>query len=206
MIALSEAALHSAFRRIGLDVRVALSRHALSPERLSTVEHGYLASIPVKARRVEWLTGRAAIMRLRSRMGANLDGRIRAGSDRGYSLTHSAGIAVAVASQTPGQRVGIDLELGRCPDPRAAHWFLSADEQRQLREAGRGKLRLLRIWTAKEALYKADPQNAGHVLADYVLANPMRAAGRAFAAHCGSVFRYASLKVMGGYLSIALCD
>ena len=207
MIALKETALERAFRRLGHRVHLALSTRPLNPECLTTAERGRLASFSVAARRIEWLTGRAALRRLRCRAGASFEATTGVPPHVPCSLTHSAGIAVAAAAHDPARhRVGVDLELGRYPDSRAARWFLSKEEQRQLAGSTGGMLRLLRIWTAKEALFKADPNNAGRVLADYVLSDPVAPVGRAYAAHCSGAFRYASLRVPGGYLSIALRD
>lgn len=207
MIPLYETDLEREFRQLGHDIHLALSTRPLKLERLSKTEREQLASFSFRARRIEWLTGRAALRRLRCRIDPGFEVVTRAPPDSACSLTHSAGIAVAAAAhRTDWQRVGVDLELARCPDPRAAKWFLTGEEQRRWERTGSGTLPLLRIWTAKEALYKADPHNTGRVLADYALADPSRPVGRAFAAHCNSAFRYASLRVPGGYLSIASHD
>jgi hypothetical protein len=65
--------------------------------------------------------------------------------------------------------VGVDLEFARPMHSEAARFFLTAGERRAVEElaAGQQPKTLLRLWTIKEALFKADPHNAGTALTDY---------------------------------------
>jgi phosphopantetheinyl transferase len=122
------------------------------------------------------------------------------------SLTHSHGISVAVL-MAPGRArgIGIDLERGRTPRPESARFFLTRDERALLAtRAGRGDAdELLRLWTVKEAVFKAHPRNGGRLLLDYELAEPFALAGHASAPD-RSALRYATLPVPAGFLTLAL--
>jgi phosphopantetheinyl transferase len=124
----------------------------------------------------------------------------------GISLTHSGDVAIAAgAAGVAG--VGIDFECWRDVQPQMARWFLSAREQAWLeRFSPPGVVReLLRLWTVKEALFKACPQNAALVLADIHMPNPDRATGVALIPTRKSLrFRYTSLVMETGVLSLAL--
>src|SRR5688500_8593893 len=74
-----------------------------------------------------------------------------------------------------GQGVGVDIETGRRPPPRMARFFLTRKERRCLGQPSPEQL--LRLWTVKEALFKADPLNHRRVLADYALDDPLADAG-----------------------------
>lgn len=64
--------------------------------------------------------------------------------------------------------IGIDSELPRPLDPAVARFFLRADEV----DLATDPDRCLRWWTVKEALFKADPNNADTRLLDYHLQHP----------------------------------
>jgi len=68
-------------------------------------------------------------------------------------------------------------------------------------EGDREKM-LHRLWTVKEATFKADPENAGKTLRDYGLADPGFVAGKA--RRGDRVFYYASFEVPDGFLSVAV--
>ncbi|MDQ3610103.1 MAG: 4'-phosphopantetheinyl transferase superfamily protein [Actinomycetota bacterium] len=96
---------------------------------------------------------------------------------------------------------GVDVELtARRPDPRSARFFLRADE----RPSELSAAELLRLWTVKEALFKATPDNAEIVLLDYRLADAGAATGRA-AGPGGEQLAYASALVPDGVLTVAVC-
>ena len=64
---------------------------------------------------------------------------------------------------------------------------------------------LLRLWTAKEALYKADPTQGESIVAEYVLASPgdeITTGGRRDSTHHATV---TSLRQIGAVLSVAIC-
>ena len=102
---------------------------------------------------------------------------------------------------------GIDLELGREPHPESARFFLREGERTWLmrQEANDRSGQLLRLWTVKEALFKANPDNQGTALLDYTLEDPGEACGDARVA-CGRPLwmRYATLPLGSGALSVAI--
>jgi acyl carrier protein len=98
------------------------------------------------------------------------------------SVTHTgrAG-AAAVLVGGPATGVGVDLEHDR-PMPRAtARFYLRDDEPRD---------DLLRLWTVKEAMFKADPDNATRMLRDYRADDP--------------AYQHVSARHLGGWLTVAV--
>ena len=148
-------------------------------------------------RRRQWLLGRTALRQL-----------LPVGTDTGglsfphprLSISHTGEVAFAVhVEHVVG--TGVDVELSaRRPDPRSARFFLRADERRSELSAAE----LLRLWTVKEALFKATPDNAETVLLDYRLADIAAATGRA-AGPGGEQLEYASALVPDGVLTVAVC-
>lgn len=180
----------------------ACSRSALSPG-----ERELHDELHTEACRQCWLRGRAAWKRLLRELGEDPDtARFSLPSPR-FSLTHAAGLSL-VAGVPPGSAlgVGIDLELDRAPSAAAARFFLTEVERRAVSALGSRELgsTLLRLWTIKEAVFKADPSNRGRILSDYRLAAPLAAAGVARSVDHGVAIRYSSHAVPGGFLTVAV--
>jgi len=150
---------------------------------------GELAALPDGPRRHDWLLGRAAL-----KAHGIGDTATVTFPHRCLSLTHSAGVAVAARCDGDQAGVGVDLEGWRAIDPRAARFFLAPDEHGDL----------LRLWTVKEALFKATPANAGALLVDYEVDDPLRMEGTAQDRH-GRAFEYLSRRRPEGWLTIAVC-
>ncbi len=112
-------------------------------------------------RRMEWLTSRLAAKRLALDRGIAADpaacriDQRRIGSWH-LSLSHSRAYAAAAIDAAP---VGIDIEVARPIDERAAHFFLTDAETEVLR-AVTIEDRLIHFWAAKEAAWK---QRGGEV-------------------------------------------
>jgi phosphopantetheinyl transferase len=151
---------------------------------------------------VSWLRGRAALKRLLAEHGPQTDTSTIVFPHRRLSLTHSGDYAVAMAVEAPGQAgVGVDIELDREPRSSMARFFLSDAE----RETDWSLADLLRLWTVKEALFKADPGNAGHSLTDYNMTDCKSHVGTASVRHDSTLWmRYASVPLDGGFLSAAI--
>ena len=99
--------------------------------------------------------------------------------------------------------LGVDLEIGRVVPDEAARFFLSAAERARLPSAPGSEL--LRLWTVKEAVFKADLHNDGRGLLDYQLADARAAQGVAHAcAELDIEIRYVSIALPGGFLSAAV--
>jgi acyl carrier protein len=97
------------------------------------------------------------------------------------SVTHTgrAG-AAAVLAGGPAAGVGVDLEHDRPMHTAMARFYLRDDEPRD---------DLLRLWTVKEAMFKADPDNATRMLRDYRVADP--------------AYQHVSARHLGGWLTVA---
>jgi hypothetical protein len=124
------------------------------------------------------------------------------------SLSHSGDWAIAAGCAQAGG-VGVDLEFVRPMDARAARFFLVGRERDYgdalAREDKSGEL--LRLWTAKEAVFKACTGNAGRLLTDFALDDPAACAGAARGlGGCAFTARYVSIDLGAGWLSIALAD
>jgi hypothetical protein len=124
------------------------------------------------------------------------------------SLTHSRAIAIAIAVPPDVRAVGIgiDLEHERPVKPGMARLICGEHERAWLAAlpAERQGAEVLRLWTAKEALYKADPGQGDAIVAEYTLANPGApiTTGRRRASDRPATVT--SLRPPGGVLSVAL--
>jgi phosphopantetheinyl transferase len=112
-------------------------------------------SFPLAKRRNEWLLSRLAAKRLAIDRGIAADPREcrieqrRIGSWH-LSISHSSVFAGAAIDASP---VGIDIEVVRPLDERAAHFFLNEDEAEVMRATSLDD-RLIHFWAAKEAAWK----------------------------------------------------
>ncbi|HVF14171.1 MAG TPA: hypothetical protein VM942_06190 [Acidimicrobiales bacterium] len=165
-----------------------------APVAVADLSPGERAQVPVVdgPRRGEWLQGRSALKQL---LGPGTDTSTVTFPNRCLSLTHAAGLAVAARCDEEGGQVGlgVDFEGRRAIDPRAARFFLRDQEQGDL----------LRLWTVKEALFKATPDNGGAMLLDYEVDDAGALAGTATDRR-GRRFRYASRRLRQGWLTIAV--
>lgn len=118
-------------------------------------------SFKLDSRREEWLFSRIVAKQMAVRLGLIEDPRAvaierphllidSAPSDWRVSLSHSAPYAGAAIAREP---VGIDVQVIRDLDERAAHLFLTERETEQLLACGLPH-RILHFWCAKEAAWK----------------------------------------------------
>lgn len=112
-------------------------------------------------RREEWMLSRFAAKKLALEQAMETDPRRCLVTDRRIgsryvSLSHSRPYAAAAIDDAP---VGIDIELVRPLNERAAHFFLSGEET-EVMQACAIRHRLLHFWCAKEAVWK---QRGGEV-------------------------------------------
>lgn len=192
---------------LGVPVWLEAATEGADPETLTPGERKAMEACQTAARRAEWLRGRSALKRLCRRLGANADtSRLRFPHPR-ISLSHCGPVAIAAAAGEEGlQGVGIDLEVSRSPRPEMARLFLTPEEQSALKRhrPERQMPELLRLWTIKESVFKADPGNQDRLLADYRLTEPLAAAGSARVEVGPPCIHYFSLPVSTGFLSVAI--
>ena len=188
-----------------LPILICFENQPLDESRLTAGEREDLARLTAPARRESWLRGRAALKRLQTSLGASDDTSTLKFPHPRLSLSHSETWAVAVGTASGKLLgIGVDLEVKSAPKPEAAPRFLNPAEVvwlRRMEEADRPKM-LHRLWTVKEATFKADPENAGRTLKQYGLADPGYVAGKARRGE--RVFYYAAFEVPGGFLSVAV--
>ena len=163
---------------------------ATSPVAVDDLTPAELARLPEGKRRHDWLLGRAA---LKAVLGI-ADTSVVVFPNRSVSLTHSAGVAVAARCDGPQAGLGVDLEGWQVIDPHTARLYLHAYEQGDL----------LRLWTVKEALFKATPRNDTAVFLDYEVNDAQALAGGARDRH-GRTFEYLSSSRPEGWLTLAVC-
>jgi 4'-phosphopantetheinyl transferase EntD len=187
-------------------VAVALAWESLEASALRPGERA-LAEAFGPERRQDFTRGRAALKALLRAAGQDEDtSRLRFPHAR-FSLSHTRRLAVAVglpSSQAAG--IGVDLEHDRVVPPGAERFYLDEGEQAWLAaqpEAARASVRL-RLWTVKEALFKAHLGNAGTVVSDYRVEDPAAGAGRAsLRGRSAWPWRYATLTLAEGVLTVA---
>ena len=203
---IDEASLANALlETFSLPILACVEGQPLAEEKLTTGERGELARLTAPGRRDSWLRGRAALKRLAGAMGRDPDTSALKFPHPCISLTHSQAWAVAIGVNSPKLGgLGVDLELKSQPKPETARRFLNPSEMVWLRRMDEADhLRALhRLWTVKEAIFKADPENQGRTLKDYALADPGFVAGRA--RRGTRLFHYASFEVPEGFLSVAV--
>ena len=119
------------------------------------------SSFKLAGRREEWLLSRVAAKQLAMQLGLIDDPRAIAierpfvvindmRSDWRISLSHSAPYAGAAIAREP---IGIDVQIIRDLDERAAHLFLTDEETHQMLGCTLPH-RILHFWCAKEAAWK----------------------------------------------------
>jgi acyl carrier protein/4'-phosphopantetheinyl transferase EntD len=205
-------------------VLLAASGLPLDPAALTPGEAAQYTALSGEGRRRSWLTARRALKRALAARGLPTDTSAYGLPSPAVSLSHSAELAIAAVAvggpaggnvRAPGLirftrvvGIGVDVELDRSSsDLRTAPFFLTADELAWLEghpAPGRTP-ELLRLWTVKEALFKADPGNGRTVLRDYAVTTPGARGGPAARVGGGGPrFRYVSIALRRGALSVAL--
>jgi acyl carrier protein len=155
---------------------------------LVTTEHG-------PARATEHTASRRALRLLNTTLGP---------SATSTSLSHAQEISVAAAVIGSQVSIGVDLEENRTADPRTGRFFLREHELAWLDTATARNDEHMRLWTVKEALFKADPGNADTILRSYALADPGARTGYA-RREPGVRFGYGSTRLGERHLSVAAC-
>ena len=218
---------------LGIQAAVCVAQEPAGPPELTLGELARFKRLAGGPRRDSWLRGRKALKKLLVRLGVRPDTAGISFPNPRFSLTHSGDFAVAVGADDPGvargadcpgvavgaglhrprlRGIGVDLELGRFPAPRSASFFLTDGERRHVDRLPpvQQSETLLRLWTIKEALFKANPSNRMTWFTHYALEAPdLRTGSAAVAAgpEEGRTpgLRFTSLRVQSGYLAFAIC-
>ncbi|MFI9103443.1 4'-phosphopantetheinyl transferase superfamily protein [Streptomyces fildesensis] len=160
------------------------TRRPLAPTALTGPERARFAALTGRVQREQWLISRHALRTLLGVLGLPADTTGYAFPHCRLSLSHVGGAAVAAGLAVPAGGVvgvGVDLETARDARPETARFFLDERERSWLDtvpESARAAEHV-RLWTVKEALYKADPANRHTVLLDYTTDDPAAGSGRA---------------------------
>jgi phosphopantetheinyl transferase len=147
------------------DARVLIVRGNYDRDFFSADELSTAAEFRLHKRREEWLLSRYAAKQLALRQGIATDPRTCIvarpelwvdGSPTTWfvSLSHSEPYAAAAIAHEP---VGIDVQVIRPLDQRAAHLFLSDEETEAMRACSLEHV-LLHFWSAKEAAWKQNSE------------------------------------------------
>jgi len=139
-----------------------------------------------------WIRGRSALKKLLSALKMDLDTSTLTFPHPTISLSHTKDWAVAIgvlAGPMKIDGIGIDLELSRPVQDEHARFYLSKSE----RESAIDDKQRLRLWTVKEALFKADPDNHDAVVGHYRVQTPSALSGQA-RNRKGRIFFYACEK------------
>ena len=121
------------------------------------------------------------------------------------SVSHSKGVAIAVAlpRDRRARGLGVDLEIDRPMKAGMALIFCNDRERAWLSDlpVDERPAAMLQLWTAKEALYKADAAQGDSIVAEYGVDVPTLARGGRGAARST---RLISLRTGAALLSVAL--
>jgi hypothetical protein len=198
-----------ASQALGTPIAFAVERDPVPEGGLSEGEQARYAGFSLPRRREDWLRGRAALKSLLRSLGEPEDTSGLAFPNARITLSHSAGIAVAAAFRSAPEGalgIGIDFEGHRPVKADTVRFYLSAAERARPEAAALAARDLLRLWTVKEALFKADPGNRsrGWSLGVYEVEGSLADfAGSARVSGLLS-FRYLSLALDEGFLSLAV--
>jgi len=170
------------------DLIIAFSNdNYLSPSEIKECKYAENSS-----RYFDWIQGRSALKKVFEYLNKSIDVAKISFPDQCFSISHTKDCAVAIGvldSVESSNGVGIDLELSRKVDAKHTRYYLSKYES----DLVNSNDDLLRLWTVKEALFKADPSNDGGVLKNYNVKNPKNLKGEAVNKK-GDIFYYNSIK------------
>lgn len=200
---------HCASDVLGIPLKVAFADTAAGTTLLTDAEQRRLESMKAP-RAADWLRGRSALKQVLRRLCRNEDTSTIAFPNSHLSLTHGGGIAIAVGTDANDIiGLGVDFEPARPLNPEVSRFFLLENEQDWLDgvNASERSSHLRRLWTVKESVFKADPDNHESILMDYVLDTPGRLSAAAHIVHANGIreFTYFSFDRPDGTISVAAC-
>jgi phosphopantetheinyl transferase len=192
-------------------LEIILSFSTQSPAFLSSKEQKQSNLLFGLPRYKSWLYGRSALKNLLSNLNLDMDTSRLTFPNSRFSLSHCVNLAVAAGLLTEQKSidgVGVDLELNRSVTDMHTKFYLSRIERRSALDNDDR----IRLWTIKEALFKADPDNQYTVLGHYEIEDPSLLQGKA-KNHRGRSFYYSCEKLpmdkifeirSGGWISCAV--
>ena len=189
-------------RRLNKSIRLASARAPLAEKFLDSTDQQRLASFTTVERKNQWLRGRRALSAVAE--ANNFESPLSSLNPpcSGFSLTHNGKISVA-AGIGASQGIGVDFESWRQLETAMLRWFLTATEQQQLTVPS--NFTRLRLWTVKEALFKASAENQDLLLTDLEVYQVTAMTGRARnCTRANSSLHYTSFMLRQGLLSIAI--
>ena len=189
-------------------ITFAFADDPLDRGELTAGESAQLGVLGSEQRATEWLRGRAALRSVLVKRGAAGDTSALSFPNPCYSVSHSDELAVAAGADAAGTGVsglGIDFERFKPIREDAARFFLEGAELAWVGSLPRERrpTELLRLWTVKEALFKADLENAGRTLRDYRTSTPAALEGAA-CTPTSLPQQYTTIITHGGYLTVAI--
>lgn len=192
-------------QQLNATIEVATVSTPLPVEALSEGERQIFERLTHEKRRASWLTGRNALRQLLKVMDLAKDTSRIVLPHPQVSLTHCQEYALAVGARSPlAQGLGVDFQKGRKPSEAATRLFLTEPEREWLirqPESSRAAHRL-RLWTIKEALFKADLDNANRTYTHYEILQPEMFCGVGQRHHLS--YQYASCTWLQGFVTVAL--
>jgi phosphopantetheinyl transferase len=191
-------------RRLKAPVSLASARAPLAEDQLDFTTRQRLTGFTTAERRNQWLRGRSALMTIAAKL--DIEPRLAALNPPcpGISLTHGERISIA-AGISPAQGIGIYFGSWRQIEASLLRCFLTEAEQEQL--TVQSNFTRLRLWTVKQALFKASAVNRGLRLTDFEIDEVAEITGRARnCSRANSQLRCTSFMLRQGLLSIAIED
>jgi phosphopantetheinyl transferase len=122
----------------------------------------------------------------------------------GVSITHTQEKALVLESFDRNLSIGIDYELRVKAPLESARFFLTEKEQNWLYDGYFNEWELLKIWTIKEACFKAGMDNKKMGLKDFELIEPSLERGKAVCIKNNKILKYVNLIHAQGPLSVAI--
>lgn len=178
-------------------VVVVVTSEPLAIDDLTSAElHYFAVHVENTPREQSWLRARNALRQVLKVCEDPSDTTQVTFPNARYSITHHGDWALAIGLLSPPfLGIGIDYQAGKPPSDKALRIYLTPEEQANCPDESR-----LRLWTVKEALFKADANNTQTRFVDYPLTDVSALSGQV-----GS-FRYASVEDLDGWITVAIKD
>ncbi|QBY02950.1 4'-phosphopantetheinyl transferase superfamily protein [Thalassotalea sp. HSM 43] len=182
------------------------------PVLVSDLYPGEIAQLQQKstaAARHQWCVSRRALKQVMTKMSGihNPDTSSLVFPNSIFSLSHSSKMSVACCA-LDAKGVGIDFEPWHSVSQNSWRWFLTANEVKQMQSLCIPKQwrQSIRLWSIKEALYKATPSRYQTAFIDYLLRPACNHTGVAIHKKWQTLqFQYRHYDLQDGALALAVC-